>query len=261
MLKRIVRAVRRDGVTLLAARRLERLLAPKGISPISFTREASLQSHIKSDDAKSQFELMALENTWGSPETLSGEGSELAYSAVYRRELVELIKSRGFRSMFDAPCGDMNWMPKVLEQVHIDYLGGDLVGTLVDANKAKHPGLRFTVFDITRDQFPAMDVWHCRDCLFHLSFANIRLALRNFVNSGCQHILLTTHKGFLKNVDVKDGGFRRLDFSRGPFNFGPAEVMLHDYRRGQDFPRYVGLWHRDRIAEFLESGNSGASTR
>jgi hypothetical protein len=59
-------------------------------------------------------------------------------------------------------------------------------------NIKMHPGLVFIHFDITRDPFPASDVWHCRDCLFHLSFLDIAKALTNFQASAIPYALLTS---------------------------------------------------------------------
>ena len=153
--------------------------------------------------------------------------------------------------MFDAPCGDLNWMRLVLDQVDIDYTGGDISPSIIELNRSRFPGRAFTVFDITRDDFPAVDVWHCRDCLFHLSYADIRAALRNFTRSSIPYALITSHRGLIRNVDIETGGWRYLSLTRYPFNFAEPESALTDHLPG-DLPQIVGLWSRETIRECLD---------
>jgi hypothetical protein len=218
---------------------------------MSFTSQAGFRENVRNLDPRSQFDLIAQQNLWDSGESVSGLGSEMTMTEVYRGELVNLIRKRGFSSIFDAPCGDFNWMPAVLAETKIRYTGADIAPTLVERNRRRFPQYEFIEFDITRDDFPSVDVWQCRDCMFHLSDAMIWEALRNFARSGCGYALLTTYGGILRNVDIETGGWRYLDLTRPPFRLPRAEVMLRDYRLGRDFPRYLGLWRREAIAAAL----------
>jgi hypothetical protein len=107
------------------------------------------------------------------------------------------------------------------------------------------------VFDITSDKFPETDVWHCRDCLFHLPFSAVQQALDNFVSSEIPYALITSHRSLImhKNLDVGYGGFRFLDLERAPFSLPVPLLRIPDYRKGRDFPRYVCLWTREQIAK------------
>ena len=95
------------------------------------------------------------------------------------------------------------------------------------------------------------DVWHCRDCLFHLPYDDIQRALANFARSGIRYALITTHKSrFLhRNLDVGVGGFRLLDLERSPISLPSPVESISDFQWGRDFPRYVGLWTRQQIAD------------
>lgn len=186
-------------------------------------------------------------------DSLSGSGSSLEYTTGYRRELTSLIERKRFRRIFDAPCGDFNWMSKVVDETGIEYVGGDIVKSLVVKNKERY-GDMFFHFDITKDKFHEADVWHCRDCLVHLSYSDIRQALENFRKSSIDYTLLTTHqlpKG-KKNKDIVTGDFRPVDLMRPPFSFPEPHARLVDYREGMDHPRFVGLWHRSQIRDFLD---------
>ena len=58
----------------------------------------------------------------------------------------------------------------------IEYTGGDIVPSIVEENRRLHAreSRRFVKLDLTRDVLPDADVLLCRDCLVHLSYANIR---------------------------------------------------------------------------------------
>lgn len=187
-------------------------------------------------------------------ESVSGPGSMLSYTAPFRAELARLVTERGFASLFDAPCGDFNWMRLWLDEMArsgapIDYTGGDIVAPMVEENRRRfgREGVAFRVFDIVADPFPQADLWLCRDCLIHLSHANIFAALRNFVNSDIDFCLLTTHRREDTNRDIANGGYRRLNLCRAPFNLPEPRALLRDYPEGGE-ERHVGLWHRDDIA-------------
>lgn len=236
-------------VPLIIKRIINRIGRPAGINP--FPRAFAYVE--KDSDRKSAFEQIYQQNLWGSEQSKSGDGSELEYTAEYRKNLISLLKDRKFTSMLDAPCGDLNWMLKVIEEVEIQYQGGDISSSLIAELQSRYPALHLTNFDICKDNFPKVDVWHCRDCLFHLPFADIQIALQNFVQSDVPFALLTTHKSFLmhQNLDIPVGGFRFLDLEKTPFYLPKPLHHVTDYKRGSDFPRYVGLWSREMIQQAL----------
>jgi SAM-dependent methyltransferase len=234
----------------LAIMLLDRLVRPLGVSPLSYSRYAAIEPPSGGDLAETRFEEIAAANLWGSTESLSGQGSEIKQSSRYRSELTRFLKTRQIRSMLDAPCGDMNWMQLVLREVPLAYTGGDISPGLIELNRSRFPELEFTVFDITTSPFPSVDLWHCRDCLFHLSYADIFKALSNFANSEIPVALITNHTGMVRNVDVSTGGWRYLNLERAPFHLPKPSLYLNDYRFG-DLPRKVGLWTREEIGSAL----------
>lgn len=243
---RIATVLKRRSLSELAVMMVDRAIRPTGLSIISFTPYGAWRP-TRGQDAREIFDNAARDNAWGSAESISGGGSELRMTERYRAQLVKLLPR--FRSMFDAPCGDLNWMPHVLDRSTIDYVGGDISPTVVERAREKHPDLDLRVFDIATDAFPAVEVWHCRDCLFHLSYDDIRKALANFRRSSVSFALLTTHRGLIRNVDNPTGGWRYLDLTRAPFNFPEPELMLRDHLPG-DLPRFVGLWRREQLPDF-----------
>jgi hypothetical protein len=196
------------------------------------------------------FDQICETNTWGSDESVSGVGSTRAHTANYVAGLVPVLKKFGIKSFFDAPCGDLNWIGALLREAPMAYSGGDISSAVIAVARKKEPDLEVRLFDICEDEFPAADVWHCRDCMFHLPLDVSMRALRNFATSKVRYALLTCNDAlWLTNIDIAAGGFRPLDLRRPPFNLPPALARVKDYKVMSEFPRYVGLWSREQIAQ------------
>ena len=237
------------GLRLLAIRAANIAGKPFGIAPFprAFRPAAEAQGRAE------VFDKIYRDNGWGSGESRSGLGSEASYAGAFAGRLLQCLEDIGARSLFDAPCGDLNWVAPILRSGY-RYSGGDISATLIDDLQRRHANLDLRQFDICRDPFPESDAWLCRDCLFHLPSADIRRALENFNRSNIPVALITTHRGrLLRNLDVQAGGFRYLDLERAPIGLPPAERYLKDYRIGRDFPRYVGLWRRETIQAAVDS--------
>ena len=196
-------------------------------------------------------------NYWNVHESVSGGGSTLRYTASLRNALPELFRSKSIESVYDAPCGDFNWMRHVVRETGIDYLGADIVPALIDELEKTRADARtrFIVSDIVTGAFPEADLWICRDCLFHLSYADIQQALANFVASKIPYVLTSTHRvpdGY-RNEDIRSGGFRQIDLFSAPFCF-PADVAFRvtDWVEGSHYPRReMCVWTREQIAAVL----------
>lgn len=75
--------------------------------------------------------IMAL-NRWSGDESQSGPGSTLNYTRHLRPHLEAFVANFGISSLFDAPCGDFNWMRQVKFPEGFMYLGGDIARPLVE---------------------------------------------------------------------------------------------------------------------------------
>ena len=172
-----------------------------------------------------RFERIYSTNLWSDPETRSGVGSSLDSTRVLRAELRKALRSLGARTLLDVPCGDFSWMQHV-DLSGIEYVGGDIVPSIVEQNQRRYASenRRFLHLDLTKDILPAADVLLCRDCLVHLSYANIRAALSNIARSKIRYLLMTSFPGRQDNYDVADGNWRALDFEAPPFSF-PKPVL------------------------------------
>ncbi|OQW58181.1 MAG: hypothetical protein A4S14_07495 [Proteobacteria bacterium SG_bin9] len=170
-------------------------------------------------------------NMWGAETSASGLGSEDAATAQLRAELPKLFQSLGIETLLDLPCGDFGWMSRAdlgLKR----YLGADIVRDLVDANQRRYAvpdgRISFVHLDLLTEALPAMDAILCRDCLVHLSFANIFRALENIRRSDCRYLITTTFVEHDVNEDAADGDWRLLNLQHAPFGFPAPMAVLNE---------------------------------
>jgi hypothetical protein len=141
------------------------------------------------------------------------------------------------------------------------YIGGDIVPQVIARNQSREDlrqlpyDVQFETLDITRDELPTSDLVLCRDCLVHLSFANIRAALRNVVSSGSYYLLATTFPEHEVNEDIEDGDWRLLNLERPPFSF-PAPLAIFnegcDEEGGAFADKSLGLWDAAQLSPFVD---------
>ena len=162
-------------------------------------------------------------NYWNDQKSKSGSGSSLKSTENIRLKIPTIIKEFNIKSIIDVPCGDFFWFSKIIDELDIEYLGGDIVENIIIGNKKfENKKVKFKQFDIINDVIPNYDLLICRDCLFHFSYDDIKRTFENFKNSQFQNILITNHdleKTDIENEEIKTGSFRYLDFHLPPFNF------------------------------------------
>jgi hypothetical protein len=193
-----------------------------------------------------RFGHIARTNLWGGA-SRSGLGSELAATATLREMLPPFLARYGIRTLLDAPCGDFGWLSMV--NLGVAYTGADIVPALVAENERRYggpaSGRRFLTLDLTHDPLPRADLVLCRDCLVHLSFANVSRALANIRASGATYLLTTTFLEHHVNADIEDGDWRMLNLERAPFNLPPpTDVLLEQCLEndGAYADKALGLW-------------------
>jgi Methyltransferase domain len=199
-----------------------------------------------------RFERIHNSNLWGATESTSGLGSEMDATAALRAELPRLLTRLGVASLLDAPCGDANWISAA--NLGVGYVGIDIVPALVERLQARAAAGDisgdYRLADITRDPLPACDAILCRDCLVHLSFANIERAVANFRRSGAVWLIATTFPGWQTNRDCQDGDWRALNFERAPFCWGtPVELLNENCTEagGGWRDKSLGVWRLAKI--------------
>jgi 2-polyprenyl-3-methyl-5-hydroxy-6-metoxy-1,4-benzoquinol methylase len=197
---------------------------------LAHQRFADVRESFAGLDLAQRFRRIHDTNLWGAPVSASGLGSELDATAVLRTELPRLFQKLGVTSLLDAPCGDAGWINRV--ELGVRYVGVDIVSALIEQLQVRAAAGEikggYHLADITRDPLPRCDAVLCRDCLVHLSFANIARAVANFRASGAVWLIATTFPEWQANADCEDGDWRALNFERAPFNWGPPVELLNE---------------------------------
>jgi hypothetical protein len=167
-------------------------------------------------------------NDWGDSESVSGVGSNWKQTERLRSELGPLLASLGIRSLVDAPCGDLNWLPYASLDLD-EYFGVDIVADLIFQHQEHAPVLngKYAVMDLVDDVLPLADAILCRDCLVHMPYLQAQTALDQFRRSGATFLITTTFPG-AQNHDIPLGGWRALDLQAPPFNLPTPLILLNE---------------------------------
>lgn len=252
----------RVGAAMIELRKIIEAFRNFGLAAPAFIGSAALRRFnawrtrraiAKAPDAKTVFRLIYQNQWWDKGgESASGPGSTIEFTQSFRADFERYLRQQQVGTLFDAPCGDWNWMKEVQFPPAMQYIGGDVVSDLVEETSRRFGGRgrSFKTFDITKDRFPNADIWLCRDCLAHLSNVDVKQALDNFCDSQIPFALISNYIGVGPNEDIASGGFRPLDLTKHPFNLPDAYEAINDWP-GQEGVRKVGLWRREAIAEAL----------
>lgn len=208
-------------------------------------------------DAKDKFTQIYVKKMWKGSESASGFGSGIRYTESLRARMPQLIDRYSIKTVFDAGCGDFNWMQRIINLVDVRYTGADIVEDLIVGNTKKYGNdkTRFVIKDVRLSPIPKSDLVICRDVLFHLSNSDVMITLRNLLNSKSRLYLLTSHlssKEF-SNVDIETGDFRRLDLLSQPFELPTPTLDLIEDWMPPDPPRMMYLYSYQELSEWARS--------
>jgi len=199
--------------------------------------------------AEERFQHIYKSNHWSEAESVSGPGSTIKGTEPLRRKLPGLLRELNASTLLDLPCGDFHWMQNVdLTGVH--YIGGDLVGDLVERNHAKHAcdGVEFRKIDLLNDMLPTADVILCRDCLVHLSLTDMQAALVNISRSGAKWLLTTNFPSVSQNDDIVTGQWRPVNLTLPPLNLPqPTEIITENCLENEFSDKTLGLWLVEKL--------------
>jgi hypothetical protein len=194
-------------------------------------------------DRSAVFEDIWTRNLWGSEESRSGLGSEVVRTASFRSAFEAFLVEVGAGRLYDAPCGDFNWMRHVALPQGLAYVGADIVAPMIASLQAQYggPDRAFLVADIVTDPPPQADVWLCRESLFHLGLAEIRAVIVQWRASGIPYFLATTTPTVTQNADIQAGGWRPLNMALADFDLGAPWAAIPD-GSPRDPAKVVGVW-------------------
>jgi hypothetical protein len=199
-------------------------------------------------------ELVGAFNEYGIFPFHSGGGSTLDYTANIRKHLPVIFQKFEVKTFLDAPCGSLEWMSSVLEDMpDLNYIGADIAKNIVDYHNETYKNcgnINFIHLDITDDPLPSANMWMVRDCFFHLPHKLVFCALKNFVNSDIEYILTTSHLSDKPNIDIVAGKFELLNLFSAPFNLPEPLYRLTDWISDVNHcfpPREMCVWSKEQI--------------
>jgi SAM-dependent methyltransferase len=208
----------------------------------------------KERSRQESFEYIYKKGLWKDEADIvsSGNGSTLAATLDVRTIISKIIKDYHLRSIVDAGCGDITWMPVLLadllkEGISIQYTGCDITKFLVEQNAAKYEdnkNIKFLHRDLVTDDIPKGDLVICRDVIQHLLIGDGIQALKNISNSGSRYLLATTYprqSDIVNNRELKKTGYCiSRDLMRAPYNLPDPIVMFNE--NNEVYHKYLGLW-------------------
>lgn len=186
---------------------------------------------------------------WTCAESVSGGGSSRAAAEPLIRALPGALAELDVKVLLDAPCGDFNWMSQVDLSALDEYIGADIVEPLVEQLRREHgrDGRRFIHLDIIEDPLPDADAMLCRDCLIHLTHAQVGAVLENVRRSSIRWFMANTYPDVRLNADIITGEARPLHLCHAPFDL-PAPHRIIEDPGGRPQPRRVlGVWSREQL--------------
>ncbi|MFC5431778.1 class I SAM-dependent methyltransferase [Paraburkholderia denitrificans] len=204
------------------------------------------------------------ENLWKSAESRSGYGSAQRFTKKLAEGLPVALRKLGVSRLLDLPCGDFNWM-KAVDLAGIDYIGGDIVPDMIDANTTAYGSLsrQFVVLDIAADILPSSDMIFIRDCFIHFSNELIFQSLKNIVRSDIRYLCLGTLPRRLypqiANIDLAGNQngvnfeYRPVQFESAPYSFPEPilEIEDHTVDSGAHWVTTMAVWEMSTIRNLL----------
>ncbi len=216
--------------------------APVPFDPQHFAKTTKTRSD---NSTKAVFTEIHATNHWGG-DSRSGDGAAKAQVKAIQQHLPQIVKDLGVKVFLDLPCGDFNWMKEIDLGVE-QYIGGDIVEALVQHNQQHftHETRSFHHINLLTDDLPAADMVFCRDCLVHLSFADIQRAFENLKRAKIPYLMTTTFTDCLHNEDITTGDWHILNLEMAPFNLPPPLYLLNEgctEGEGTYADKSLGVW-------------------
>lgn len=161
----------------------------------------------------------------------SGPHATVETTVLVRKTLSNILDKYEIKSMLDAGCGDMTWMPLILAQhPGLEYTGADIVRDLVDTNKRRFPQSRFYWANLIEHVPERYDLIHCREALNHLKTSNVIRVLENFKQSDSRYLLLNNAPNADCNIDLiaQNGMYRAINWRLPPYRLEPIGEWPQD---------------------------------
>jgi hypothetical protein len=255
-------SLRRDGLLRTAQRAANSIRYRAKVNSPRYRRDRAAIFALSSPEQR--FTEIYKCNYWLGGESLSGPGSSIRYTSDFQAEFRRIIFELSIRKVFDGPCGDFNWMKSFLPGLNIEYIGADIVAPLITklSDEFSSPKVSFVHLDLTRGPFPSADLMLCRDCLFHLSYDDTELVLRNFLSADIPYFFTSNHRNNadIVNRDIVTGDFRHTDLFSPPYCFPRDPLYIVQDAVPTDLRKQICLWNRAQISARKDERAQGKPT-
>lgn len=190
-------------------------------------------SSMTAEATKKAFEDIYRKAGWGTnggDAGVSGYGSTMEATAVYRTFLQQFMKDADVKTVVDAGCGDWE-STQALDWKGIDYKGYDIVESVIERDKKRFekPNVHFFTADIVETELPPADLLIVKQVLQHLPNASVTKFLKQLPKYKHALIMNSVSPRNLSadNRDIVPGYFRLLDITRAPFGVVGAKVLTY----------------------------------
>ena len=188
------------------------------------------KKYIQNNNYKSIFENIYENQIWnnGDPNVpLSGPGSSLENTKQYSKMITKFIYDMECKSVLDLGCGDLTWMSKThfFNNDSINYIGVDIVESLITSHLTNFPKKQFLCQDITLyKDFDKVDIIMIRDVIFHLENDSILSIFENIKNK-FNFLIITNCKNNVNIDNFNKWRFSEKNIHNAPFNKSQNVLM------------------------------------
>jgi len=201
----------------------------------------------RNKSAKEAFTEIYNINDWGNRESVSGSGSTKVNASLITERLPQAFESLKIKRLYDAACGDFNWMKDVVK--HLEYYrGADVVDMLIQDNISKYETdkIKFKVCNMVIDNIENenFDAILLRDVLVHFPTVHVIDVLNKLKKCGIKYLIATDFSKIAQNIDIESFGlWRPINLEIEPFNLGEPI-----YRIREENQKYMwhSIWKEDK---------------
>ena len=193
------------------------------------------------------YKLQKLFQSFYTPKLTQTEYDSVTDTANLRQRVISLFKKHNITSIFDAGCNDCIWMNELLNNIEIDYQGGDISPDMVEYVQTTFPSRTVGVHDATTDTFPSVDLLFIRDVAIHLNNADKRKLWNNWIDSNIPWILITHNRetNCNNNIEYTDEfPFASCNWQLEPWELPEPVDQAWEYDAGG---RCMALWNRTQF--------------
>ncbi|NBX67856.1 MAG: class I SAM-dependent methyltransferase [Proteobacteria bacterium] len=159
----------------------------------------------------------------------SGPGSTPQFCGPLIDFLRNYLLNNRLESLCDLGCGDLQWIPRLVEQTKIRYIGVDCVEHLLASHRKKYPESQYSfvngdVSSMSMGEIPDASVYFIKDVLQHWPSENILRFLADFFRARPDAHILTV------NCNHQSSDVRVLD---SQYHFAPINGAHNPLKKFQ----------------------------